>query len=205
MAKIHNIIFDLGGVFLDLDMNKTIKAYQDMGFTPEMYQFDQEHSRYFLKFETGKIPPGEFRNGIRELLKKDISDEVLNEAWNSMIGGFQMKKIEILQELKEKYRTFLLSNTNEMHEKLYTEKLLATTGVKMRDLFEKVYYSHEVGLAKPDPAIFQKVLNENELKPEQTLFVDDLEKNISTAKALGFQCFHFPQNGDLKEIYAKIQ
>jgi putative hydrolase of the HAD superfamily len=205
MAKIHNIIFDLGGVFLDLDINSTIKAYNDMGFTPEMYQYDKEHSRYFLKFEIGEISTNEFRNGIRELLKKDISDTVLDEAWNGMILGFQKVKIEILRDLKKKYRTFLLSNTNEMHEEIYAGKLLATTGFKMADLFEKIYYSHEVGLAKPDPAIFQKVLNENGLIPEQTLYIDDLEKNIHAAERLGLHCFLFPQNGDLKEIYAKIQ
>jgi putative hydrolase of the HAD superfamily len=138
-------------------------------------------------------------------LKKDISDTVLDEAWNGMILGFQKVKIEILRDLKKKYRTFLLSNTNEMHEEIYAGKLLATTGFKMADLFEKIYYSHEVGLAKPDPAIFQKVLNENGLIPEQTLYIDDLEKNIHAAERLGLHCFLFPQNGDLKEIYAKIQ
>lgn len=201
MAEIRNIIFDLGGVLLDLDFDKTVKAFTEMGFTPEMYQLDQEHSHYFLKFETGKIKPAGFKNGIRELLdKKDLSDDILDNAWNAMILGFQLEKIELLKELAKAYRIFLLSNTNVQHEKIYSKMLKDVSGLEMKDLFEKHYYSHEVGLAKPDPAIFQLVLNENNLKPEETLYIDDFQQHIDAAQKLGMQGFLFPPNGDLKEI-----
>ncbi|MCD6598831.1 MAG: HAD family phosphatase [Bacteroidales bacterium] len=205
MAEIRNIIFDLGGVLLDLDFDKTVKDFAEMGFTPEMYQFDQEHSRYFLKFETGKITPADFKNGIRELLnQKDLSDDVLDEAWNAMILGFQPEKIELLKELAKTHRIFLLSNTNVQHEKIYSRMLKEVSGLEMKDLFEKYYYSHEVGLAKPDPAIFQLVLNENDLKPEETLYIDDSQQHIDTVQKLGMQGFLFPQNGDLKKIFPVI-
>ena len=92
-----------------------------------------------------------------------------------------------------------------MHEKIYSDMLFSLMGIKMTDLFEEIYYSHEVGLGKPDPAIFSKVLIDNGLKPEETLYIDDTEQHIESAKKSGIQCFLFPQNGDLKEIFTRIE
>ncbi len=200
MSALRNIIFDLGGVFLDLDINKTIQAFFSLGFTEEMFNHDQNNEKVFWEFEIGTITPDQFRNGVRNLLGKDISDTEIDEAWNAMIIGFKKEEIELLLDLKTKYRTFLLSNTNILHEKIYSDMLMALMGLKMTDLFEKVYYSHEVHLGKPDPAIFNKVLIDNDLNPEETLYVDDTEKHIKSAETLGIQGFLFPQNGDLKEI-----
>jgi len=105
-----------------------------------------------------------------------------------------------LKELAKTYRIFLLSNTNVQHEKIYSKMLKDVSGFEMKDLFEKYYYSHEVGLAKPDPAIFQLVLNENNLKPAETLYIDDFQQHIDAARKLGMQGFLFQQNKDLKEI-----
>ena len=204
MPALRNIIFDLGGVFLDLDINKTIQAFFSLGFTEEMFKYDKKNEKVFWEFEIGTITPDQFRNGVRNLLGKDISDTEIDEAWNAMILGFKKEEIELLLDLKTKYRTFLLSNTNILHEKIYSDMLLALMGIKMTDLFEKVYYSHEVHLGKPDPAIFNKVLIDNDLNPEETLYVDDTEKHIKSAENLGIQGFLFPQNGDLKEILPKI-
>ncbi len=204
MPALRNIIFDLGGVFLDLDINKTIQAFFSLGFTEEMFKHDQNNEKVFWEFEIGTITPDQFRNGVRNLLGKDISDTEIDEAWNAMILGFKKEEIELLLDLKTKYRTFLLSNTNILHEKIYSDMLMALMGLKMTDLFEKVYYSHEVHLGKPDPAIFNKVLIDNNLNPEETLYVDDTEKHIKSAETLGIQGFLFPQNGDLKEILPKI-
>lgn len=205
MPVIHNIIFDLGGVFLELDVNKTIQAFVSLGFTEEMLNHDQNNEKVFWQFEVGKITSKQFRKGICGLLRKEIPDTKIDEAWNAMIIGFKKEKIELILNLKPKYRTFLLSNTNIMHEKIYSDMLFSLMGIKMTDLFEEIYYSHEVGLGKPDPAIFSKVLIDNGLKPEETLYIDDTEQHIESAKKSGIQCFLFPQNGDLKEIFTRIE
>ena len=204
MQSIQNIIFDLGGVFLDLDVNKTIQAFLSLGFTEEMFNHDKENEKVFWHFEIGTINPEQFRNGVRKLLGKEISDIEIDEAWNAMILGFAKEEINLLLELKTKYRTFLVSNTNIMHEKIYSDMLYSLMGIKMTDLFERVYYSHEVHLGKPDPAIFRKVLIENNLKPEETLYIDDTEKHIKSAESLGIQGYLFPQNGDLEKILPRI-
>jgi len=204
MLAIRNIIFDLGGVFLDLDINKTIQAFFSLGFTEEMFKYDKKNEKVFWHFEIGTITPDQFHNGVRNLLGKDISDTDIDEAWNAMILGFKKEEIELLLDLKTKYRTFLLSNTNILHEKIYSDMLMALMGLKMTDLFEKVYYSHEVHLGKPDPAIFAKVLVDNDLNLKETLYIDDTEKHIKSAENLGIQGFLFPQNGELKEILPKI-
>ncbi|MDX2443168.1 MAG: HAD family phosphatase [Bacteroidales bacterium] len=200
MPVIQNIIFDLGGVFLDLDVNKTIQAFVSLGFTEKMLNHDQNNKKVFWQFEVGKITPEEFRKGICDLLEKEIPDDEIDNAWNAMILGFKEEEIQLLLDLKSKYRTFLLSNTNIMHEKIYSDMLDSLMGIKMTDLFEKVYYSHEVGMGKPDPEIFSVVINDNGLNPEETLYIDDTEQHIESAKNLGVKCFLFPQNGDLKEI-----
>ena len=204
MPAIRNIIFDLGGVFLDLDINKTIQAFFSLGFTEEMFNHDQNNEKVFWQFEIGTITPEQFRNGVRNLLGKEISDTEIDEAWNAMILGFKKEEIELLLDLKSKYRTFLLSNTNILHENIYSDMLFSLMGIKMTDLFEKVYYSHEVNLGKPDPAIFNKVLTDNNLNPKETLYVDDTEKHIKSAETLRIRGLLFPQNGDLKEILPKI-
>lgn len=204
MPVVQNIIFDLGGVFLDLDVNKTIQAFLSLGFTEEMFNHDKNNEKVFWQFEVGTINPQQFRNGVRNLLGKEISDTEIDEAWNAMILGFKEEEIQLLLDLKSKYRTFLLSNTNIMHEKIYSDMLDSLMGIKMTDLFEKVYYSHEVGLGKPDPEIFSLVINENGLNPEETLYIDDTEKHIKSAENLGIQGFLFPQNSDLKGIMPRI-
>ena len=198
---ISNIIFELGGVFLDLDMEKTIRAFTEIGFTREMIKQEYTDHKTLWKFEIGGINPDQFRQGIRDRLNKNIPDEKIDKAWNAMILGFQETKIIILKNLKSKYRTFLLSNTNILHEKIYSRILKEEFGINgMRDLFEKFYYSHILGMAKPDPEIFKYVLNDSNLIPEETLYVDDSEQHISVARKFGIRCFLFPRNGDLNEV-----
>jgi len=117
-----------------------------------------------------------------------------------MILGFKPEKIKFLQEINSTYRIFLLSNTNYFHEKFYSQMLAKTFGLSMSDLFEKHYYSHLLGMGKPDPEIFEHVLKENALIAKETLFIDDSLQHIQSAQKLGIQCFHFPENGDLREV-----
>ncbi|MEA1898161.1 MAG: HAD family phosphatase [Bacteroidota bacterium] len=197
---IQNIIFDLGGVMLDLDVYRTYRAFEAIGFNQEELINNKEHRKIFWQFEIGKLSPEEFCENIELALGRKVPSKTIENAWNAMILGFKPEKIKFLQEINSGYRTFLLSNTNYFHEKVYSRMLTDTFGLSMSDIFEKHYYSHLLGMGKPDPEIFEHVLKENALIAGETLFVDDSPQHIQSAQKLGIQCLHFPVNGDLEKV-----
>jgi putative hydrolase of the HAD superfamily len=202
MAEIRNIIFDLGGVLMDLYVERTYKAFQSMGFTQDILQHDRNHKNIFFQFEIGAVTPEQFRDEIRELIGNRYDDDHIDRAWNAMIGGFRKEKIEFVKKLRPQYRTYILSNTNQMHEAFYNRLIRLEYGLKsLNDIFDRVYYSHHIHLAKPDPAIFKYVLDENGLTPEETLYLDDTMKHLEAASALGIKTVLFPLNGNLEMIY----
>lgn len=205
LQNIENIIFDLGGVILGIDFEAIKAGFVKLGFKDLKADFVLfKQNRIFEKFEKGEIEAQVFRNEIRKACPKPFSDRRFDEVWNSILLGFPEKNIKLLQKLKTKYRTFLLSNTNSIHYKYYTNKLKDDFGLEgLEMLFEKTYYSHISGKQKPDPEFFSLLLNENELKGENTLFIDDLEENILAAQNLGLQTIHltdFELAGTLKNI-----
>lgn len=197
MKEIRNIIFDLGGVLFDINYHHIIDSFNQLGLThfDVLYtQLKQDH--LFDELETGSITASEFRNRIRSISKMEISDEAINSAWNSILIGFPAKNVDLLQRLKKKYRLFLLSNTNEIHEEAFHKMLEKEYNVPvLEDSFEKIYLSHRIHLRKPDPAIFNLVLSENKLKAEETLFIDDSPQHVEAAKKTGIQTIWL-QNGD---------
>ncbi len=194
---IRNIILDLGGVILDLDVQRTIHAFHDLGF-PKLESADIILSEYpfFLDFEIGKISPEEFVNNIIGVSGDHVTREDVLKAWNSMILGFRSEVISRLMELRQKYRLFLLSNTNAIHEILYNEQLNRKHGIPNLDrIFEKVYYSHMLKMRKPDLEIFRYVLRDARLIPEQSLYIDDTSVHVDAAGSLGIRTYHleFPE------------
>jgi len=196
MNKISNninaIIFDLGGVILDIDFPKIKESFKMLGFNDleESFKLFQEN-QIFQKFERGEIEPQVFRNEMRKACPRPFSDKQFNEVWNSLLIGYPEENIKILQKLKNNYRTFLMSNTNEIHYQSYTQTLKDNFGIeKLDDLFEKAYYSHTFGMRKPDKEFFELLIIENELNVERTLFIDDFEENINAAKEIGLQTIH---------------
>jgi FMN phosphatase YigB (HAD superfamily) len=199
---IKNIVFDLGGVILDIDYNLTVKAFEDLGIPNFKEQYSKmSQSNLFDNIETGKISPAEFRNLIREVANKDFSSKEINDAWNALILYLPQHRIELLKKLRTRYRIFLLSNTNKIHYDDYTAVIQRENGIEgLEPLFEKTYLSHEMGLRKPDPEIFQVVLNENNLVPKETLFIDDSPQHIASAKTLGIVAYHL-ENEDIGDLF----
>ncbi|TAH41196.1 MAG: HAD family phosphatase [Bacteroidetes bacterium] len=189
MKAIRSIIFDLGGVLFDINYQNIIDSFKKLGlgdFDAKYTQLKQDH--LFDELETGNISASEFRNRIREIAGKDLNDDEINNAWNSILIGFPKKNIDLLVGLKDSYRIFLLSNTNEIHEKAYKAMLRNQYGNEVLDeLFEKIYLSHRVHLRKPNKEIFQLVIDENNLNVEETLFIDDSPQHIEGAKQVGLQ------------------
>ncbi|HTI59318.1 HAD family phosphatase [Mucilaginibacter sp.] len=192
MQNIKNIIFDYGNVIFLLDFQKLKEGWESIAISgPDAFFSHGVQHPIFDQFDKGLISPAEFREFIRERSGKEgITDEEIDAAWNSLLLGVDEGTHDVLAELNKKYRTFLLSNINPIHYGYIMDYLKEEFGFENNDhLFEKTYYSHFVGLRKPDSAFFEKVLNENGLVAEETLFIDDIAANLEPAKALGIQTF----------------
>jgi putative hydrolase of the HAD superfamily len=187
--NIRHIILDFGGVILNLDYKKTEQAFIDLGITDFANRYSQlKQTEIFDRLETGSADKAEFIKELKTITGETITDQQIITAWNAMLLDIPLRRLQILQQLQLHFDMFLLSNTNEIHEEAFNEILRAQCGFKsMGVFFDKVYYSHRVGMRKPNKEIFQLILDQNSLNPEKTLFVDDSPQHIEGAKALGIQ------------------
>jgi len=189
LEGIKHIIFDLGGVILNIDYNLTEKAFLDAGIKdfPALYSQLQQTS-VFDKFEIGEIHRNEFIAGLQNISDIPVTEAQIVNAWNAMLLDFPVRRLQILQQLRLYYDLFLLSNTNEIHEESFNDILLQSHGIpNVGVFFDKVYLSHRVGMRKPAVALFERVLNDNGLQASETLFIDDSPQHIAAAKTLGIQ------------------
>ncbi|HET6992090.1 MAG TPA: HAD family phosphatase [Bacteroidia bacterium] len=184
---IRNIIFDLGGVLLNLGMEKTSRAFRDLGMKDFDAHFTQaKQSGVFDAFDCGKISPAEFRSSLKKHLPETVTDGQIDFAWNAMLLDLPPERLELLQSLGKKYRLFLLSNTNEIHVAAFSAYLENTFGKSdFSDYFEKWYYSCRIGMRKPNAEIFDFVLRENKLEANETLFIDDSPQHLTGANLCG--------------------
>jgi len=191
MQQIKNIIFDLGGVIMNIDFKKTEEAFRLLGLENFSNHINQFHiTELFEQYEIGKISDDAFVAGISKLMDKPVEANKIIAAWNALLLDFPPERIELLKKIKSEYRTFLLSNTNAIHYKEFRKRLFTEQGVLLEDLFEKAYYSHTSNLRKPEAAIFELVLRENNLLPAETLFIDDTALNFPEAEKLGINIHH---------------
>ncbi|MET1053746.1 MAG: HAD family phosphatase [Pedobacter sp.] len=190
MEKIKNIIFDYGNVIFAIDFRIAQKTLTQIGI-PNIENFfgHKGHNNLFDELETGSITPAQFRDGIRlEAQNPALKDEEIDAAWNSLLIGIVPETLDALVEAKKHYRTFLLSNTNQIHFDYFTDYLKREFQLEGNDqFFEKTYYSHEMLLRKPHVEIFEQVLKENNLNPAETLFIDDSPQHLVGAKEAGMQ------------------
>ncbi len=189
---IKNIIFDLGGVILNIDYNLTAQSFKNLGIAnfDEIYS-QSSQTNLFDKMEKGLMSPREFRDAIRSVSGIQLSDFDIDKAWNAMLLDLPGERIELLLNLKQNYRTFLLSNTNSIHYDAYTANLREEKGIDgLAPLFEKEYFSHLVGMKKPDAEIFLHVLNDAGLDIEETIFIDDSIQHVEGARKVGLNAIH---------------
>lgn len=184
--SIKNIIFDLGNVIINIDPDRSVKEMQKLGFD----NFDKSYSllsqsNLFDNLEKGLIAPENFYTEINAQLNSKVSEEQIAKAWGAMLLDFPKERIELIQNLSKKYRVFLLSNTNEIHFNQYNADFISQFGFGLTELFEKAYYSFELGMRKPDADIFEHALTDSDLNPFETLFIDDLFQNIDVAGRMG--------------------
>jgi HAD superfamily hydrolase (TIGR01509 family) len=186
---IKHIIFDLGGVLINLNYQLTEQAFIETGIENFSVLYSQlQQSSLFDKWEMGLITRVEFISSLQQAAAVPVTEAQITNAWNAMLLDFPVRRLQILQQLSLYYNLFLLSNTNEIHEEAFNKILMDAHGIpNIGVFFDKVYLSHRIGLRKPSKEIFERVLNDNGLKPEETLFIDDSPQHIATAKELGIQ------------------
>lgn len=188
--NVNTLIFDFGGVIYNIDIQLGIENLKKIGFTTaDDYIGHFAHNGFFVQWENGGVSVEEFRSEIRKRCINVVTDQDIDDAWCSIMLEIPDERIDLLQQLRKKYRLLLLSNTNPLHIEVSTKNELAKRELTMDNLFDKCYYSFELGAVKPGEEIFLKLLQDADVKVENCLFLDDGEKNIETAKKLGFNTY----------------
>ena len=192
LEDFDTIIFDLGGVVINLEYERTTKAFEDLGLTNFNDLYSQAaQSGLFDAFEKGECSVQYFINKVLDYLPTGTQANQVVEAWNAMILDFPVENLSLLKRLQTEKRTFLLSNTNEIHiQKVHHHLQQVSTEKTLHPYFEKVYFSSDIGMRKPDAEIFEFVLKEQGLHPARTLFIDDTEQHILGAQKVGIQTYH---------------
>jgi len=203
LSSTKNIIFDLGNVLLNLDFDASIEAFKKLGLDDKVVDKKQAYSNpVFYELETGQISAGNFRKRMREILNNpDVTDQQIDDAWTAMILDIPPKRVEVIQGLNKNYNIYLFSNTNEIHIKKLHKQFKSEHGIEFPSLFVKDYYSHEIHARKPDLSSYKKVIELSGVNPDETLFVDDLEKNILAAKKTGLRTCWLKPEIELKNIF----
>ncbi|OWP64472.1 HAD family hydrolase [Hymenobacter amundsenii] len=184
--KLPHLLFDFGGVIINIDYNRTLEAMRRFGSGIEFTQAAQ--AGLFDELETGQLTPTQFRTGLREHYQLTATDEQLDAAWNAMLLDVPAERLALIAELRAQgYQTALLSNTNHLHITEINRRLQQQYGLRngIADCLDRVFYSQEVGMRKPGEEIFRHALDQMNWKAEETLFIEDSPQHIATARRLG--------------------
>jgi glucose-1-phosphatase len=202
LKGIKNIIFDYGGVIINIDLQLSIAAFKKLGFSNvEEILFQLNSSKLLLMMEKGQISPEGFYQEIRKSSGLTLSDKEIETAWNTLLLDMPAKRIRLLEKLKIHHRIFLLSNTNKIHFHHFAKQLKDKFGYSNFDeLFEKAWFSFDLNMNKPNPEIFQYALNDARLIPDETLFIDDTKINTDAALKVGMKVHHLEPGEEITEL-----
>lgn len=206
-TNVKNILFDFGGVIVNLNKQNAINRFKEIGLANiEDYLNEFRQNGIFLEYEEGKLNAEQFYAEFRKLAGNDnISGEDIDSAWMAFLLDIPDYKFELLKELRKKYNVYLLSNTNPSIAKWAHTSDFSPEGLPIDAYFDKCYLSFEIGCAKPDKEIYEYIIKDSGIKPEETLFFDDGKANIEAASALGFQVYLTAQSEDLRKVFEKVK
>ena len=182
---IDTIIFDFGDIFINLEKDAQVEAFKKLGLNepkPELIEMND-------LFEKGKVSEIQFIESFHQFIPNASLNDI-RDAWNTIIGEFPLYRLEFLQLLSHKYRLFLLTNTDVIHINRFEDNVGVSFFSDFYQCFEKVYYSYEMGMRKPDPAIYSHIVNKHDLSPKRTLFVDDKKTNTDAAASVGLHVWN---------------
>lgn len=203
MKQYKNIIFDFGGVILNIDYRLTENAFAKLGLKDFASIYSKANqANLFDAFETGHLKPEQFRNEMRKYIRNYVSDLQIDTAWNSMLIDLPKERVELISSLKKNHKVFLLSNTNEIHFSSFSSNMQKEFGGNIfKEVFHKAYFSHLVKMRKPNSEIFEFVLKENNLTKEETLFIDDSVQHIEGARTVGLSAHHLQKNETIIDLF----
>ncbi|MEI8113885.1 MAG: HAD family phosphatase [Bacteroidia bacterium] len=205
LKGIKNIVFDLGGVLLNIDPKKTIVAFGKLGMDQLVgdHGLSYDHD-IFYQMEQGKITPQEFRNGVRKLLPVEVSDQEIDDAWTAMLLDFPVIRVDLVKNLRKEFKIYLFSNTNAIHVEKYHSNFRNQHEFEVSTLFEKDFYSNEIGFRKPSPESFQEIIRLSGINPEESLFIDDSLPNVEAAIVSGLKGFWLEPGQKVEEIFGEF-
>lgn len=188
LQEISTIIFDLGEVIVDLDTQAVVKEFNRLtdGRGKDLKEL-LIGSPYLFQYETGQIEDQSFIDAICGLFETKITYADFYYAWNLMIKDISVKRLELMKQLKKTHKVLVLSNTNKMHEECFEKMMMEKVGVTMRNLAHHAFYSHDIGLRKPNQDIYEYVIQDQGIDPTKSLFLDDKLENIQAAQAVGMK------------------
>ena len=203
MQNIKHIIFDLGEVIINVNP-AAVKEYMSkkgVGNMDELHLKLLEGDIYH-QLETGKIKPEDFRAAIKDIIDIPVTDEEIDDAWNAMLLDIPRERIKFMTRLKSRYKLYLLSNTNIIHWECYDRYFQDNFDYPgINTFFTKTWYSHLMGVRKPDPAIFKMVLDDGQFNPSEVAFIDDLKDNVDAAATLGIYPVHLPPGKEIMDLF----
>jgi len=199
---IRNIIFDLGGVLLNIDPKKTIEAFEKLGMEQLVgdkgLSYDHE---IFYRMEQGQITSDEFREGVLELLPSRVSYREIDDAWTAMLLDFPAVRVELVKNLRKDFKIYLFSNTNAIHVEKFHSNFRIQHGFEVSSLFEKDFYSNEIGYRKPSSESYQKIIRLSGIDPKESLFIDDSLQNVDSAIHFGLKGLWLEPGQKVEKIF----
>lgn len=193
---IKNILFDMGGVIFNQTTEKAFKLFREAGIDTDKYMGHHGQREFFLDLEMGRIDKAAFCREMSKAAGHSVDEKTAAKCWQGFFGGVPIERLVALKQLREKYHLGLLSNTNPFMMELTDSDKFSTEGKPISYYFDSMFLSYELKAYKPDSEIFIKSLEQDNLIPEETLFVDDSLSNIEGAKAVGLKTLHVPTNED---------
>ncbi|MBO7495879.1 MAG: HAD-IA family hydrolase [Salinivirgaceae bacterium] len=200
LSDYDTLIFDFGGVILDIDPDLSRHQFVKMLGAEKATLLETEQLPQL--YESGSISRTEFVERINRIAGSHFSEDEILAAWNAMLLNYKPQRIEWIKRLHASHRLLMLSNTNDAHFEYFHNKLIAEYGVTFYQLFDHVYLSHEMGMLKPSRKIFETVIAEQHLCPQRTLFIEDTARNAAAAKETGLQTLLIPRNGEFYEHFS---
>ena len=202
---IRNVVFDFGGVLIDADLESVLQAFRDMGVDNiSEYLNLYRHNGLFLDLEDGTKNKEEFNEALRAMTGRNIPDEAIASAWLAIVERVDPNKLLYLEELRKKYKLYLLSNINPHVFEWAETPAFSELGQPIHHYFDKMFASYQLKMTKPSREIFEHVLRTAGIKAEETLFVDDGAKNVATAESMGFHIYQPQNREDWRESVTRI-
>lgn len=197
---INTIIFDFGDIFINLNKEAIVTEFTKLGLKEWYPDLDELNK----KFEIGQVTEQQFLEGFIKHLPEDVTLDQIRKAWNSILGDFPLERLEFLQNLKGKFRMFLLTNTDEIHINRFEHMVGVSFSRDFYNCFEKVYFSYELKMRKPNEEVFRFLINKHDLSPKRTLFIDDKKENTDAAEKQGIQVWNLQVGEeDVTQLFSK--